>query len=210
MTIDTTDVELYLKKQAICGRMKFTNFMESTFMVYMNVIAILFILLYAIWYGLCHISADISNDLAGLMSSLSYVLVGFVCYLILIAMFFAGRLPRYNAMLSVEEIKNLYELFGREYDEMSYPPTNGRSAIEYLNTVITSGVLMDVTHSKRAQKLLSKDAQADVIRERSASAASELSKASYLITATTQCQSNDKENIGEVSGKIALVNKKQI
>ncbi|EPL6275288.1 hypothetical protein N6147_001935 [Proteus mirabilis] len=207
MILDTIDVELYLKKQAICGRMKFTNFMKSGFVECMTVAAILCVALYGILLCFCYFSTNLAEGVAEFISFMPYVAATLSCYLIFIAMFFAGGLPRYNAMLSVEDIKQLFVVFNIQYDEMSSPPANSRSAIEYLSTVINSGIALDVTHANHAQKLLRHDIKADELNARSANAADVLLKTSRLINVSSQPQANHDMNISEVSGKIPLVNK---
>ncbi|MFP4910588.1 hypothetical protein [Providencia hangzhouensis] len=209
MILDTTDVELYLKKQATCPRMKLTNFMESYSAACLYSIAIVFLLLYAIMQFLYRCEAHPSAQLTEFMMLAVYPASFSAILLTFTLLFFSGWLPRYNAMMSVDDIQRIYASLNREYGEMHYPPADERPAIDYLNTLIETAIPMDVTHLRRARQLMHRDTKADDLRARSISAASELLKVSQSIVISTQAQENDDKHISEVSGNIALVNKNE-
>lgn len=209
MILDTTDVELYLKKQAACPRMKLTNFMESYSAACLYSIAIVFLLLYAIMQFLYRSEAHPSAQLTEFMMLAVYPASFSAILLTFTLLFFSGWLPRYNAMMSVDDIQRMYASLSREYGEMNYPPADERPAIDYLNTLIETAIPMDVTHLRRARQLMHRDTKADDLRARSVSAASELLKALQSIVISTQAQENDDKHISEVSGNIALVNKNE-
>ncbi|ELR5204389.1 MULTISPECIES: hypothetical protein [Morganellaceae] len=194
MNIETTDVELYLKRQESYLRMKFTKFMEGYIACCFYGLAIVFLAAFAVILFQYYSDKNPSEGLVEFVTVAGYLAGVFGACLIFTVLFFAGRLFRFNAMLSVDEIKRLYESMGREYDTMTYLPTDGRSAIEYLNTVIATGIPIDVTHESRAQKLLYRDTKTDDLKARTAGAESALLNASRCIS---------------VSGKMPDVNKNE-
>ncbi|EPJ3803544.1 hypothetical protein OND84_004202 [Morganella morganii] len=202
MTLDTTDVELYLKKQAACPRMKLTNFMESYSAACLYSIALVFLLMYVVMQFLYRSEAHPSAQLTEFMALGVYAAWFSAILLTVTVMFFSGWLPRYNAMMSVDDIQRMYASLGREYGEMNYPPADERPAIDYLNTLIETAIPMDVTHLRRARQLMHRDVKADDLRARNAKAKNALLNASSYIAGTDKSSVSDDKKNTRVSGKI--------
>lgn len=181
MNIDKTDIELYLKRQNASSGLKFSRFME----VLANYIVppTIFYLFFYMIMMFCFYTDQSATDASYMVMTVASCIAGAVFILLtILELFLNGLLPRFNALLTVIQIKNLYVSTGEVYNKLNYLTTDERPAIDYLNSIVAAGILMDVKHSRRVYAMLEHAKKQVVLKDECDNMAAEIASATSNIT----------------------------
>ncbi|MCL8618065.1 hypothetical protein NAB37_18885 [Proteus mirabilis] len=154
MNMDKTDIQLYLQRQSNSRMLKVTVFIENILLSAVLTPMLFFVVLYGFTYLCTHLVGFGDSEFHRVMDLAGYYALGCGSILVLTRLFFYGALPKFKALLTVSEIELLYTVSKDAYDKLGYGPEDERSAIDYLNAVVMSGVPMSAVHTRAVDAML--------------------------------------------------------